>query len=86
MMKLGTKAPAFSLLDSVSDKTVSLSEIKSDVATVVVFICNHCPFVKHINPKLVEVANTYKAKGDNNKPAAVALINIFLLVMNILHK
>lgn len=63
MMKLGTKAPAFSLLDSVSDKTVSLSEIKSDVATVVVFICNHCPFVKHINPKLVEVANTYKAKG-----------------------
>ena len=63
MMELGTKAPAFSLLNTVSDKTTSLSELKSNVATVIVFICNHCPFVKHINAKLVEVANKYQDKG-----------------------
>ena len=62
MMELGTKAPEFSLPDVVSGKTVTLSEIKSNIATVVVFICNHCPFVKHINLKLVEVANKYQAK------------------------
>ena len=63
MMKLGTKAPAFSLPDVVSGKTISLSDVKSNIATVVVFICNHCPFVKHINSKLVEVANKYQAQG-----------------------
>ena len=63
MMKLGTKAPTFSLPDVVSGKTISLSDVKSNIATVVVFICNHCPFVKHINSKLVEVANKYQAQG-----------------------
>ncbi len=63
MMELGTKAPAFSLPDVVSGKTISLSEVKSNIATVVVFICNHCPFVKHINSKLVEVANKYQSQG-----------------------
>ena len=63
MMELGTKAPEFSLLDTVSGKTVSLSDLKSDVATVILFICNHCPYVKHINSKLVELANKYHSKG-----------------------
>ena len=63
MMELGTKAPEFSLLNPVSEKQVSLSDLKSDVAIVVIFICNHCPYVKHINSKLVEVANKYQAKG-----------------------
>lgn len=63
MMALGTKAPSFSLPDTVSGKVISLSEMKSDVATVIAFICNHCPFVHHINNKLVEVANKYQAKG-----------------------
>ncbi len=63
MMKLGTQAPDFSLPDTVSGKTQSLSELKSDRATVVMFICNHCPFVHHVNSKLVEVANKYQAKG-----------------------
>ncbi len=62
-MQLGTKAPEFCLLDTVSGTAISLCEIKSKVATVVVFICNHCPYVKHINPKLVEVANKYHSKG-----------------------
>jgi peroxiredoxin len=63
MVELGTKAPGFTLPDTVSGKMISLSEIRSDIATVVVFICNHCPFVHHINGKLVEVANSYQAKG-----------------------
>ena len=59
MMELGTKAPDFSLYDTVSEQNVALSDLKSNVATVVVFICNHCPYVKHLNSKLVEVANEY---------------------------
>ena len=53
MMELATKTPNFELLDTVSGKTVSLADMKSEVATVVIFICNHCPYVKHINAKLV---------------------------------
>lgn len=63
MMELGTTAPNFKLLDTVSSSMVSLLELKSEIATVVVFICNHCPFVHHVNSKLVEVANKYQAKG-----------------------
>lgn len=63
MMELGTKAPNFALTDTVSGHTVTLADMKSEVATVVFFICNHCPYVKHINAKMVEVANKYKAKG-----------------------
>lgn len=63
MMELGTKAPNFALTDSISDTTVTLADLKSEVATVVFFICNHCPYVKHINTKMVEVANKYREKG-----------------------
>ncbi len=52
MMELGTKTPNFELLDTVSGKTVSLADMKSEVATVVIFICNHCPYVKHINANI----------------------------------
>jgi peroxiredoxin len=60
---LGTKAPAFSLPDTVSGKLVTLEDLKSDKATVVMFLCNHCPYVKHINSVLVEVAGEYSLKG-----------------------
>lgn len=63
MMPLGTHAPDFELPDTVSGKTLSLKELRSETATVVMFICNHCPFVKHINGKLVEVAKNYIPKG-----------------------
>jgi len=63
MMELGTTAPDFTLPDTVSGKDLSLQSLKSDVATVVTFICNHCPYVHHVNQKLVEVANHYQAKG-----------------------
>lgn len=63
MMELGTKAPEFALMDTISDKTISLTDVKSDIATVVLFICNHCPYVKHLNSKIVEIANKYQKKG-----------------------
>lgn len=63
MLPLGTVAPDFKLLDVCTDKTLSLQELKSDTATVIMFICNHCPYVKHIQKKLVEVVNAYQKKG-----------------------
>jgi peroxiredoxin len=63
MLELGTLAPGFSLPDSVSGNIVSLQDIKSPVATVVMFLCNHCPFVKHINQELVKFANDYIPEG-----------------------
>lgn len=63
MLPLGTVAPGFSLVDTRSNKQVSLAELKSPIATVIMFICNHCPYVKHLQSALVEVANTYQAKG-----------------------
>ena len=63
MLPLGTKAPDFKLMDSISDELKSLNDLKSEVATVIMFICNHCPFVKHINEGLVKLAKDYKSKG-----------------------
>jgi thiol-disulfide isomerase/thioredoxin len=58
---LGTLAPEFSLFDTVSNKILSLQELKGNRATVIMFICNHCPFVIHVNSKLVELANSYNS-------------------------
>ncbi|SEB47171.1 Peroxiredoxin [Tenacibaculum sp. MAR_2009_124] len=63
MVNLGFRAPEFSLPDTITGKTLHLSEIKSEVATVVMFICNHCPFVHHVNNKLVEIAKKYESKS-----------------------
>ncbi|UBM60636.1 thioredoxin family protein [Marinilongibacter aquaticus] len=63
MLPLGTKAPDFALPDTVSDKVLRLEELKSEVATVIMFICNHCPFVKHINAELVKMAQKFIPKG-----------------------
>lgn len=63
MVTLGTKAPDFNLPDTTSGKQVSLGNSKGDVATMIMFICNHCPFVKHVNEELVKLANEYKSKG-----------------------
>jgi thiol-disulfide isomerase/thioredoxin len=62
LLPLGTQAPNFSLLDTKSNKTLSLQELKSEIATVVMFICNHCPYVKHIQTKLAEIAAMYQQK------------------------
>lgn len=63
MIELNSKAPDFELLDVISDKNVSLSDIKSDKANLIMFICNHCPFVKHIEDKLAQVTNDLISKG-----------------------
>ncbi|MBR9852954.1 MAG: thioredoxin family protein [Algicola sp.] len=63
MLPLGTKAPNFELLDTISGKTLSLENIKGKKGTVVMFICNHCPFVVHVNPMLVKLAKIYQEKG-----------------------
>jgi peroxiredoxin len=63
MLPLGTPAPEFRLPDTMSGKTPALSELKSPGATVVMFICNHCPYVKHVNPELIRVARDYRPRG-----------------------
>jgi peroxiredoxin len=63
MVALGTTAPDFTLHDTVSGKNISLENVRGGVATVIMFICNHCPFVKHVNAELIKLANDYKNKG-----------------------
>lgn len=63
MLPLGTIAPEFTLADTVSDNVMSLQAIKGNHGTVIMFICNHCPFVIHINTEIVKLANDYTAKG-----------------------
>ena len=63
MLPLGTIAPSFSLLDVVSNETKLLKDLKSDKATLIAFICNHCPFVIHINPELIRIAEEYIPQG-----------------------
>lgn len=56
-------APDFELLDTVSNKLLRLSELTGTKGTVITFICNHCPFVIHINPVLVQLANQFQKDG-----------------------
>lgn len=64
-LALNTKAPEFALLDVVSDKLYSLHDVVSKKATVIMFLCNHCPYVQHILDELVELAKEYQEKGVN---------------------
>jgi len=63
MLPLETKAPYFLLPDAVSGKQFSLEDLKGEKGTVIMFICNHCPFVKHINEEIVRLANDYRVSG-----------------------
>lgn len=65
MLALGTVAPNFNLLDTTTNTFLSLEACKGEKGTVIAFICNHCPFVIHVNPELIKVANDYKSKGFN---------------------
>jgi peroxiredoxin len=62
MLALGTPAPDFRLPDT-GGKTVALADFKSAPALAVLFICNHCPYVKHIQMGLAQVAREYQARG-----------------------
>lgn len=63
MMPLGTKAPDFNLPDTVTGTLLTLNELSGSAGTVVMFICNHCPFVKHVNAGIVALAKEYQNKG-----------------------
>ena len=63
MAPLGMKAPAFRLPDVVSGRTVSLDDFKSAPALLVMFICNHCPYVKHVREQLAQLVREYQAGG-----------------------
>ena len=62
MLALGTSAPDFSLPDAVSGKTVSLADFDGRKALVVMFICNHCPYVKHVADELAKLGRDYQGK------------------------
>lgn len=65
MLPLGTKAPLFELKDTISGNLLNLENAKGKNGTVIMFICNHCPFVIHVNNQLVKVANEYTKSGIN---------------------
>lgn len=60
---LGSTAPGFNLPEPLSGKMVSLESIRSELGTVVMFLCNHCPYVKHINRGLVNLIREYQNLG-----------------------
>jgi peroxiredoxin len=62
MLPLGTRAPDFRLPDT-RGKTVSLSDFEGAKALLVVFMCNHCPYVKHIRSGLAQLARDYAGRG-----------------------
>jgi peroxiredoxin len=62
MLPLGTEAPEFTLADW-DGRMVSLEDFADAKALVVVFMCNHCPFVKHVIDGFVRLAREYQARG-----------------------
>lgn len=63
MLPLGTAAPPFRLQDSITDHYYTLNDVKGEKGTLIMFICNHCPFVKHVNDEIVRLANDYRQAG-----------------------
>ncbi len=63
MTPLGAPAPSFALPDTVSGRVISLAELRAEHATVVLFICNHCPFVKLVQDQLAQLAADYQPRG-----------------------
>jgi peroxiredoxin len=62
MLPLGSQAPDFSLV-SASGQTISLSDFDEAPALLVMFMCNHCPFVVHVAPELARLTQEYQEKG-----------------------
>jgi peroxiredoxin len=63
MIALGSPAPDFALPDVVSERTVKLADFAAAPALLVAFICNHCPYVKHVRDAFVAFAREYQQKG-----------------------
>ena len=62
MLELGTTAPDFALTDAVSSKTVRRDDFRGKKGLLVMFICAHCPFVKHIEKELGKFSKDYAAQ------------------------
>ena len=77
LLELGTQAPAFQLPDAVSGKTISLDTFAGKQALLVMFICRHCPYVKHAQEELARIGRDYQGKSigivaiSANDPAGV---------------
>ena len=63
MLPLGTQAPDFLLPDVVSKENAAYTSVEGEKGTVILFICNHCPYVVHVMEELVRIAEDYKTKG-----------------------
>ena len=63
MLALGTKAPVFRLPDATTGKTVALEDFATARALLIAFMCNHCPYVKHVLDGFVDIAREYASKG-----------------------
>ena len=63
MLALGTIAPEFYLKDTNSSESFSFSDLKGEKGTLVMFLCNHCPFVHHVVQEIVMIANDYRVQG-----------------------
>ena len=63
MLPLGTVAPDFILSDTISGKQFGLQALKGEKATLIMFICNHCPFVQHVRRQLIDIAGHYAPLG-----------------------
>jgi peroxiredoxin len=62
MLRLGTQAPAFRLPDT-DGRLVALDDVPSAPAVLVIFLCNHCPYVKHVRHELARLAKEYQQRG-----------------------
>ena len=63
MLPLGTVAPSFKLEDTNSNYHYSFNDLKGSKGTLVIFMCNHCPFVIHAVDEIVMIANDYRVQG-----------------------
>jgi peroxiredoxin len=63
MLPLGTRAPGFSLRDVITGKTVSLADLDDQPVLLVMFISNHCPYVKHVAAELARIGQGYSSHG-----------------------
>ena len=63
MLPLGTRAPEFTLPDVISGQDIALNDVAGPHGLLVMFICNHCPYVKHVQEELVRLSNDYQEKG-----------------------
>ncbi|MCD8539142.1 MAG: thioredoxin family protein [Leadbetterella sp.] len=63
MINLGTVAPDFRLPDVISGKELSPDELQGGKGTLIMFICNHCPYVIHVMPEIIRLAADYTSKG-----------------------